>query len=403
MSIDNLFVNSMMLLWTRLLKSMLVMVCSSWVVLSSLSWFARSYPIKEVSKPKDECKSEHWDALDDSCKMTIPKVKNANYSAYMKDRTTQAIYSDVWWWSYDNGWDFENGGAPSVDIATSEGTPVYAFGDGKVIFAGELKWYGNSVTIEHNIGKWKKIWSSYSHLSEIDVKKWDTLSEWDLLGKVGKSWFTIGKYGNHLDFALTITAQKNYPYAYYDCKSWYMKAVQEWVCRDLLVKNTVDPLLFLEQQGNLEKTITLGKASIESSKAKKLLFAATNKDSASKKALDTAKLATINEKIYSFKTKDNLTIEIVDLQRKDNELLKKWWKAYVTVVVKKDGKPYDGYLGKELAFVSKNKTVGIAWWTIDYVKWWEKTVILYGDKKGDDTITIKLGDQLIGVHSTKVW
>jgi len=32
-----------------------------------------------------------------------------------------------------------DGGAPSTDIATSEGTPVYAIAGGKVIFAGEEK------------------------------------------------------------------------------------------------------------------------------------------------------------------------------------------------------------------------------------------------------------------------
>jgi hypothetical protein len=66
----------------------------------------------------------------------------------------------------------------------------------------------------------------------------------------------------------------------------------------------------------------LAKTTVESSKAQKLLLAKANKDSPTKKALDTAKLAVINEKIYTIKN-DNLTIEIVDLKKDDNEILKK--------------------------------------------------------------------------------
>jgi hypothetical protein len=66
----------------------------------------------------------------------------------------------------------------------------------------------------------------------------------------------------------------------------------------------------------------LAKSTVESSKAQKQLLAKTNKDSPTKKALDTAKLAVINEKIYTIKN-DNLTIEIVDLKKDENEILKK--------------------------------------------------------------------------------
>lgn len=390
-----------MLLWKSIMKYSIALLSIPVLFAASGAIYAWSYPLTEVSKPKSECKSAHRDSLDDSCKMKLPIISNANYELYENDRIKQAIYSDIRGGSYNDGRDKDNGWAPSVDISTSEWTPIYAIGHGKVIFAGELKWYGKSITIEHEISKGKKVWSSYSHLSEINVKEWELVKEWVLIGKVGRTGFTIGQYGYHLDFAITTVKMKTFPYAYYDCKQWYMKAVQEWVCRDLMAKNTVDPILFLELWGDLSKTMKLAKSSVESGRAQKQLLAKSNKDSPMKKALDTAKLAVINEKIYTIKN-DNLTIEIVDLKKDDNEVLKKWWKAYVTVVVKKNGKPYDGYLGKELAFVSKNKVVGIAWWTIEYVKWWEKTVILYGDKKGDDIITVMLDGKAIGTHSTKV-
>ncbi len=386
-------------MWLQKLAFMLLWL-SSLIIFShtSYSW---SYPLQEVSKPLAECKSKHRSELDASCKMDLPIIKNADYKAYSKNRNTQAIYSDIWWWSYNNGWDRESGGAPSTDIATSQWTPVYAIGDGKVIFAGEQKWYGKSVTIEHDLGKGKKIWSSYSHLSSISVKEGEIVKEWVQVGEVGKTGFTIGQYGNHLDFAITITKQKSYPYAYRDCKQGYMKALQEWVCRDLLAKHTVDPVLFLELWWNIDKTMKLGKASIDATKATKKLLAINNADTLNKKALDTAKIATINEKIYQIK-KDHVTIEIIDMKRESNESIGYKSKAYVTVVIKKNGKPYDGYLDQPITFISKNKIVWIGWAVIDYVKNGEKTVILYGDKKGDDTISVKIGTEIVWVHYTKV-
>ncbi|HMY81133.1 MAG TPA: M23 family metallopeptidase [Candidatus Absconditabacterales bacterium] len=365
---------------------------------SSHAW---SYPLKQVTIPTTECKSLHWSELDDSCKMKLPSIDDADYASYIGNWTVQAIFSDVWGGSYNDGWAYEKGGAPSTDIATSEGTPVYAIGGGKVIFAGELKGYGKSVTIEHDLGKGKKIRSSYSHLSVISVKKGEVVKEGVQIGEVGKTGFTIGPFGNHLDFALTTTKQQSYPYAYRDCKAGYMKAVQEGVCRDLMLKHTIDPILFLELDGNLDKSIKLASARIKASQAKTALLAKENKDGLYKKTLDTAKLAIINQKIYEIK-KDNLTIEIVDMQRNESESIGYKGKAYVTVVVKKNGKPYDGYLDKTIAFISKNKTVGIGGGSIDYVKNGEKTVILYGDKKGDDTISVKIGDELVGIHHTKV-
>jgi hypothetical protein len=342
--------------------------------------------------------------------MDLPRIKNADYPSYMKNWIVQAIFSDLWGGSYKLGRDVLFGGAPSVDIASAQWTPVNAAGDGKVIFAWELKGYGNSITIEHTIKgdkkKWikeRKIWTSYSHLDKIFVKKWDYVKELKIIWEIGKTGFTIGMFGNHLDFAITTTKQKYYPYSYNDCKAWYMSAVQDGSCRDLMQKNTIDPIAFIEMGGNLDKSIKLAKAVVDQSKLEKKILAENKSDqkSTASKALDTAKLAVINEKIYSVR-KDNLTIEIVDLKSEKNEALPYKGKAYVTVVIKdKNGKPYNGFLKKELTFTSKSNAVTIDWGKIDYIKG-ERTVILRGTKQGDDTISVMLWWELIGIHNTKV-
>ena len=109
----------------------------------------------------------------------------------------------------------------------------------------------------------------------------------------------------------------------------------------------------------------------------------------------------INQKIFEIE-ESPYVIKIVDLQRDEKESIAYEGKAYITIAVSKDGKPYEGYLNKELSFVSKNKIVWIGGGLIDYVEWGEKTVILYGDKVGDDVITVKLGNETIGIHQTSV-
>ncbi len=55
-------------------------------------------------------------------------------------------------------------------MPTAVGTPVYAIQDGLVMNASEKNGYGLSVTIKHSLDG-KTIYSNYSHLSEILVKK----------------------------------------------------------------------------------------------------------------------------------------------------------------------------------------------------------------------------------------
>jgi murein DD-endopeptidase MepM/ murein hydrolase activator NlpD len=98
----------------------------------------------------------------------------------------------------------------AIDYAVDRGTPVYAIADGKVIqattslqtelpyngkgtWAGRAKGWGtggNMVTIEHAQG-YK---SEYMHLSEVLVKKGDTVKKGDLIGKSGNTGMSTGAH-----------------------------------------------------------------------------------------------------------------------------------------------------------------------------------------------------------------
>jgi hypothetical protein len=210
-----------------------------------MTW--RSYPITQVSRPADECKSVHWDNMPDGCKIDLPKITWWNSSKYKNDDLYRLIYSDLWGGTYSDGWDTASGSSPGIDIVTSKWTPVRAIADGTIVQAS-YKWgIGNSITIKHSYNGWF-IYSSYSHLDEMFFKVWDAVKEWDLIGKVGNTWTTYGQYGNHLDFQITTTTQWFYPYSYHDCNVGlsYYDIINSAVCRSYMLSNTMDPIALLE-------------------------------------------------------------------------------------------------------------------------------------------------------------
>lgn len=81
---------------------------------------------------------------------------------------------------------------PAVDMSAPKGTPVYP------VMAGEVEkvefghfGYGNNIIINHG----NKIKSRYAHLSKIEVKRGDKISQTSIIGRVGSTgWAT----GNHL-------------------------------------------------------------------------------------------------------------------------------------------------------------------------------------------------------------
>jgi murein DD-endopeptidase MepM/ murein hydrolase activator NlpD len=80
-----------------------------------------------------------------------------------------------------------------VDYGAPTGTPVRSVGDGVVDFAGIQNGFGNVVMVKHN----NSSTTVYAHLSKINVKKGQAISQGQNLGNVGATgWAT----GPHLHF-----------------------------------------------------------------------------------------------------------------------------------------------------------------------------------------------------------
>ena len=131
-----------------------------------------------------------------------------------------------------------------VDIATSEGTPVRAIGDGEVVVAGWQNGWGNTVSIKHTLSDGTKIWSNYAHLSAISTTKGAKVKKMDLIGAVGN---TGNSYGNHLHFQID-TGGAFHPFYFSSCSKGLgeMGAVNGTACRAELLGSTVDPIAFIE-------------------------------------------------------------------------------------------------------------------------------------------------------------
>jgi murein DD-endopeptidase MepM/ murein hydrolase activator NlpD len=85
-----------------------------------------------------------------------------------------------------------------VDISGHRGEPVRAAARGRVALIGHFYYTGNSVFLDHGLG----VYTSYDHLSHVDVREGQMLERGQLIGKVGATGRVTGPHlhwGLHVD------------------------------------------------------------------------------------------------------------------------------------------------------------------------------------------------------------
>jgi len=94
----------------------------------------------------------------------------------------------------DGSWGFHRG----IDMAALRGTPIKAVSSGRVIEAGLVKGYGNTIVILHN-DKYK---TRYAQSPKIRVKKGQIVRRGQLIGTVGATGYVrkSGRDASHLHF-----------------------------------------------------------------------------------------------------------------------------------------------------------------------------------------------------------
>jgi len=108
---------------------------------------------------------------------------------------------------FTNTVDFHSG----IDLASREGTPVLATGDGRIVFAGRfplsrnVRWwrYGNVVVIDHG----DRYLTIYAHLQEIDVRRGATVRRGERVGTVGNTGWSTSP---HLHYEVRVRAEQGH-------------------------------------------------------------------------------------------------------------------------------------------------------------------------------------------------
>jgi murein DD-endopeptidase MepM/ murein hydrolase activator NlpD len=83
-----------------------------------------------------------------------------------------------------------------IDLAAIKGTPVKAIAGGKVLEAGFVRGYGNTVLVQHN----QKYRSRYAHMNQIKVHAGQTIEAGRCIGTVGDTGYVkkSGRDASHL-------------------------------------------------------------------------------------------------------------------------------------------------------------------------------------------------------------
>lgn len=93
-----------------------------------------------------------------------------------------------------------------ADLRAKKGTPVKAPAAGRVVVADDLFYSGNTVIVDHGLG----LYTTYAHLSRIDVKRGDTVKKGALLGLVGATGRVTGP---HLHWAAKVHGARVDPFS----------------------------------------------------------------------------------------------------------------------------------------------------------------------------------------------
>ena len=98
-----------------------------------------------------------------------------------------------------------------ADLRAKTGTPIHAANRGRVMLAKDLFFTGNTVILDHGLG----VYSLYAHLSRIDVKAGDMVSNGQLLGLAGATGRVTGP---HLHWGLRVQGARVDPFTLVDVR-----------------------------------------------------------------------------------------------------------------------------------------------------------------------------------------
>ncbi|MDX9818596.1 MAG: M23 family metallopeptidase, partial [Desulfococcus multivorans] len=112
-----------------------------------------------------------------------------------------------------------------IDLASLAHAPVPAGNTGKVVFAGPIGIYGETVVIDHGIG----LFSTYSHMNSIQVQPNQMVNRGDIIGTTGTTGLAGG---DHLHYGMLVGGVFVNPVEWWD---------PEWIRNNITLRiDTID-------------------------------------------------------------------------------------------------------------------------------------------------------------------
>ncbi|MBU1446408.1 S-layer homology domain-containing protein [Patescibacteria group bacterium] len=176
-------------------------------------------------------------------------------------RNQKILYSVPYMGNYKLDGQEYAGNHLAIDIKIPTGTPIYAIGNGVVVKTSELlSGFGKHIVIEHqnfpsysNSNIKETLYSSYSHLSSVNVTNGSIVRKGDIIGYSGS---TGSSTTPHLHFQIDNDNAPWHPYWPFTSKEasdaglTFNEAVNAGLNQDIAIANTVNPMLYVQKYGN---------------------------------------------------------------------------------------------------------------------------------------------------------
>ena len=172
---------------------------------------ARQGSPKEIFvKVNKGLRKENEDKITEITSKGTPSILWKGAFSQLSNSKVEANFADARSYRY-NDEIIDNAYHLGYDLSVTRNYPVEASNSGTVAFTGDLGIYGNAVILDHGLG----LFTLYGHLSAIDVKVGDTITQRQILGKTGETGLAAG---DHLHFGVYLNGVPVLPVEWWDPK-----------------------------------------------------------------------------------------------------------------------------------------------------------------------------------------